>query len=273
MLETLDDYKRDLEATKLVAAAVQTLIASSGTSSVAVFREAKPGPELLRSSAATQKLSGDSASQRSGFLLRDVNLVGDIRQLARFEGLVGSEENHVSLALHHSVIAERVLRTSLLERSHSIARIVVEAHETPGQRKILEGYYAEKHPPTLGIVELFGVGLRRCLKSKHRGVHDWVDTYFSRNLRQACGGSPKLVRTRLADEDFARFVSDLRLRIRNPAAHGRAFEPIHRAQYEDYCRSAYGHAKLEDWVKTGLKKPGDQGSAWIAMISITAKAV
>jgi hypothetical protein len=262
MLETLDDYKRDLEATKLAM--------ESAKRAATLLERLTPEGRFSFMDTMDDVACKLVAEKQRAFLLNDLNLLSELRQLARFEGIVDREENHAALALQHSVAAERVLREGLLERSGAIAEPILQSYGRSGARDLLEGYYENKLKPTLGLVELFGFGLRRCLETDQPAVCEWVDTGFAPDLSQDPREPSRLVRNSLKDRAFGLFVAHLRERIRNPVAHGLAGVRFDFDQYRQYCQSAYGHSSLQLWVRSDFRQAGPEGPAWIAMITITA---
>jgi len=265
MLETLDDYKRDLEATELAREDVKRAAGSF----------ARPATEARFSLGPVSKceVSAMAVERDRNFLLHDASLQAELRQLARFESILERNENHAALALHHSVVAERVLREGLLDRSEPISEPILQSCERSGPRRLLESYYEKRLKPTLGLVELFGLELRRCLEASHPSVCEWVDMGFETKLPQDTSKSPRLVRSSLMDMHFCLFVGHLRERIRNPVAHGIGSTRLEFDQYQNYCRSAYGHSSLQGWVRSGLLEAGTDGPAWIATITITARRI
>lgn len=176
-------------------------------------------------------------------------LVDDFVTWCRWEQSQKPDEDHCHLVLVQATKLEAMLRRILLEETSDIADHVLAAQKkNTGGRRILERFFSGDMKPTLGVVELFAVSLRRLLADQNPDAVSWVNQRFQAHVRRWPEERLTTVE-RLSQRSFPRFIGKLR-NSRNPLAHGDEVF-ISQEQYRAFCDLAWASSPLTQWWETG----------------------
>jgi len=208
-----------------------------------------PGSELTASSPTTQGMPGAYLSQ--------------LEALSQSFGRLGDP-----YLLQVVQLIDPVLRETFLEMNQPPAGSVL-TRLTAGQRAVIEAVLATGRI-TLGAVEVWLIGLRRCLAAGDASAIRWARATFQRYIGRWPGESDLTIE-RLSQRGFVRFVQETR-EARNLLAHGPA--SIEVDVYSKFCDSAYGTACFADWWSEGTNpqrhRPKNVG--WIGLILSARKS-
>jgi hypothetical protein len=163
---------------------------------------------------------------------------------------------------------DQLLCELLLTDGQDIAE-ELKPHMSPKQQEIIDYFHYKDSRPTLGLVQLWMVALRRALvdsKSPDELLLNWISHNFANAQSKNTMTTPIDLFT---NKSLLAFIDRLRSKYRNPLVHASS-EPspkFNKSEYKVWCNDAYGSPTLSKWLHKGWT--GDMG--WISALVCSAK--
>ncbi len=193
-------------------------------------------------------------------------------QVALFEDQVCREADHGALALLVSVRIEECLRRWSLEAGAPVWPEVAGYLDDIGNApQLLAGFFEDGQKASLWLVEKWMLGVKRALRAESKPVGAWVvEQYGSRVTRFE--GEALVPTEALARGGFHRFLSRLRVRYRNPLAHGDRM-PVDRAEYHRLCDTTFASGCVRHWLELGTCPAwyAPQSPGWLSLLLCAAQ--
>ncbi len=240
---------------------------------IALFSESKvaildASPDIVRV-APLPSVGGKPASGVLAAFGRA--MVIHFEQLCQIEVMPSFAADYSQLVALEAIRCEELVREIFLSKQHGPPIDSVEANlRVSEHRDILRAFTHQGYPPTLALVHVWVIGLRRAIEGHDPTATEWVQRRFAPESGRYVGEAKPTIEM-LSERSLCKFIDVFRAQYRNPSAHGSG-GVMSLAQYSRWCDFAFATQTLGQWFKVGVApriySPDNIG--WVSLLTNAA---
>jgi hypothetical protein len=189
--------------------------------------------------------------------------------LGKLERALEERDDHVHLMGGHCIETEYALREIVFIPSLVLADAVISALDRSLADIIVKALGQNPLKPTLGLIEIWLIGLHRVLSRETIISRRWLDKTFIPKHNSGLLDPESI----LSSSEFVSFVSALRNKVRNPIMHGNPGTNFDRSAYCYWCTQTYGRQLIYNFLTEPLAISRMEGPGWIACLLAGSRAL